>query len=525
MNRLLLAAALLLTVVGARAQTYSVTKYGAVADGKTLATTAIQKAIDACNRAGGGTVEVPAGTFLTGTISLKSNVNLHLESGAVLLGSPNINDYRAYTLPKYPEYGTNHYGILYTEQAENVALSGLGTIDGNDPAYFDVTRAKKIDTVTTRYTRQKNNYRHVAGGIGDGPWEPKEPRPRQMVIFAQCQNVRLTDVSLLRSPFWTLHFSDCDAVLVSSIRLWSSLLAPNADGIDITSSSNVAVTGCDIRAGDDAIAITGYDHHFEIPGFSGQRHASENIIISNCNLQSYSSGIRIGFLDQNTVRNVTVSNVNITNSTRGIGIFLRDEGSLENLTFTNINIDTHLRTGDWWGNGEPIHISALRGKEHVKLGQIKNVRFDNITCRGENGILVYGTPESVIENLSFNHVRFDFVDSPLNDVAGGNVDLRGVIGAKNQLFAREIPGVLAQYVNGLSINDFDLQWLGVRASFLSHGLETDHVTGLRVADFRGKAAPTNPKAAPIFLQHSPGAVLVDQEKTGKRIPDRVRQIR
>ena len=503
---------LLLCGLSARAQpTYSIAKYGAVADGKTLATAAIQKTIDACNKDGGGTVEVPPGTFLTGTISLKSNVNLHLESGAVLLGSPNINDYRAYTLPQYPEYGTNHYGILYTEGAENVALTGLGTIDGNDPAYFDVTRAKKIDTVTTRYTRQRNNYRHVASGIGDGPWEPKEPRPRQMVIFARCKNVRLTDVSLLRSPFWTLHFSDCDAVLVSSIRLWSSLLAPNADGIDITSSSNVTVTGCDIRTGDDALAIVGYDHHFEIPGFSGQRHVSENIIVSNCNLQSYSSGIRIGFLDQNTVRNVTVSNVNITNSTRGIGIFLRDEGSLENLTFTNINIDTHLRTGDWWGNGEPIHISAIRGKENVKLGHIRNVRFDNITCRGENGILVYGTPESIIEGLSFRHVAFDFVDSPLNAVAGGNVDLRGVTGDKNQLFARDIPGVLAQYVNGLTLEDFTLRWVNAKSTFLTHALETDHVNGLRVARFQGLAAPTNPGVTAFSLQNSPGAVVTGPE--------------
>ncbi|MBC8085034.1 MAG: right-handed parallel beta-helix repeat-containing protein [Hymenobacter sp.] len=510
---LLLLGALLFSRLPGCAQTYSITKYGAVGDGKTLSTVAIQQAIDACNRGGGGQVQVPAGTFLTGTLSLKSNVNLYLESGAVLKGSARLKDYRSYTLPVF---GLNYYGVLYTEKAENVAVTGQGTIDGNDQAYFEWDKAKTLDTATTRYTRQKANYRHVVSGIGDGPVVPKD-RPRQMIIFAQCKNVQVRNVSILHSPFWTMHFADCDAVLVSGIRLWTSMLVPNADGIDVTSSSNVTITDCDIRAGDDAIAIVGYDHHFEMSGFSGLRHVSENITISNCHLQSYSSGIRIGFLDQNTVRNVNVSNCNITNSTRGIGIFLRDEGSLENLTFTNINIETRLRTGDWWGNGEPIHISAIRGNEKVKLGKIRNVRFDNITCRGENGILVYGTEESVMEDLSFNHVTFDFVDSPLNGVAGGNVDLRGVLGEKNALFARDIPAFLAQYVNGLSVDNFKLRWVEPKSAFLTHGIETDHVQGLRVRNFQGTAAPNNPKASAVFLKSSADAVVDRSKKEVKRL--------
>ncbi|MEP6948492.1 MAG: hypothetical protein ABI863_04435 [Ginsengibacter sp.] len=151
-----------------------------------------------------------------------------------------------------------------------------------------------------------------------------------------------------------------------------------------------------------------------------------------------------------------MSNVNITNSTRGIGIFVRDEGSLENITFSNINIETHLRTGDWWGNGEPIHISAVRGKENVKPGQIKHVIFENIICKGENGMLVYGSDESIIEDVSFDHVRFELADSRLNEVAGGNIDLRGS-SLEKSLFARDIPGLLIQYVKGLRINDFKLQ--------------------------------------------------------------------
>ncbi len=501
---LALTSLLALTTSAAVAQTYSVKDYGAVADGKTLATSAIQKAIDACTKAGGGTVEVPAGTYVVGTISLKSNVDLHLASGAVLKGSPRLADYRTYTVP---EYGQNYYGILYTANAANVTLSGEGTVDGNNEVFYDFTQAKKIDSVSTRYTRQKNNYRKVTdGGIGDGPVVPKD-RPRQMVIFAQCTHVRVSNVSLLNSPFWTLHFADCDAVSVTGIRLWSGLLVPNADGIDVTSCSNVIISGCDIRAGDDALAIVGYDHHFEIAGFSGLRHISENILVTDCNLQSYSSGIRIGFLDQNTVRNVTVSNCNITNSTRGINISLRDEGSLENLTFSNIRIETKLRTGDWWGNGEPIHISAIRGKDKVKLGHIRNVRFNNITCRGENGILLYGTAESPLEDIVFNGLTFDFTDSKLNEVAGGNVDLRGNLDPHVGLFARDIPSLLAEHVQGLRIQDFTLNWVNTQAAFLTYGIEVNHFTDLYVNNFRSTGAPTKTKAHLISLTDGRGVAL------------------
>ncbi len=502
---LALAGALALTTSAALAQTYSVKDYGAKADGKTLATTAIQKAVDACNRSGGGTVEVPAGTYVIGTVFLKSNVNLHLSSGAVLKGSANLADYHAYTMPVY---GQNYYGMLFTENAENVAITGQGTVDGNNPVFYDFTQAKKLDSVTTRYTRQKNNYRHVASGIGDGPVVPKD-RPRQMVVFSECKRVLVSDVSLINSPFWTMHFADCTGVNVTGIRLYSGLLVPNADGVDFTDCSNVTVSNCDIQAGDDALVVSGYNHHFEIPGFHNLRRVSENIVITNCNLQSASSGIRIGYLDQNTVRNVTVSNCNITNSTRGINISLRDEGSLENLTFSNIRIETKLRTGDWWGNGEPIHISAIRGNadKSVKLGRIKNVRFRNVTCVGENGILLYGTDESPLEDIEFQGLTFDFTDSKLNDVAGGNVDLRGNLDPKLGLFARNIPGFLAEHVNGLTINDFKLNWFGTKAAFLSNGIEANHFTNLRISNFQGTQAPGSTGAFPVALQDGTGAVV------------------
>ncbi|WP_428329962.1 glycoside hydrolase family 28 protein [Mucilaginibacter sp.] len=483
------------------AQTFNIKDYGAVNDGKTVSTAAIQKAVDACNQNGGGRVYVPAGVFVTGTFHLKSNVNLYLESGAVLQGSAELKDYESYTKEGY---GINYYGILYTLNAENVSITGPGTIDGNNKVFFEFDKAKKIDANSARFTRQKDNYRKVDNGIGDGPVVPKD-RPRQMVIFSNCKHVQLRDISLLNSPFWTLHFADCDDVSVNGICLWSGLLVPNADGIDVTSCTNVMITNSDIRAGDDALAIVGYDHHFEIPGFNGLKHVSENIIVSNCNLQSYSSGIRIGFLDQNTVRNIHVSHCNITNSSRGIGIFLRDVGSLENITFSDMTIETKYHTGDWWGNGEPIHISAVRGKADVTLGVIKNVEFNNITCKGENGILLYGSDQSIIRDVRFNHVSMEFTNSKLNDVMGGNIDLRGCLDEREQLFAHDISGLYAHYVNGLTLNDFKLTWDNtISQPYITNGITVDNFKNLKIVDYEGTAAPASKNGYAIILKNGDG---------------------
>lgn len=490
-------------VLLANAQTFDITKFGAIGDAKTINTISIQKAVDACNRNGGGTVLIPTGIFMTGTVYLKSNVNLFLESGAILRGSANLED--------YTPFNEVHYGILFAENAENINITGTGNIDGNGDLFFDLNKAKKIEWGGSKYTRQKEKFRKVEnGGIGDGPIIPKD-RPYQMFIFSNCKRITIKDIFITQAPMWTMHFADCDGVLVDGIRLWTNMLAPNADGIDITSCKNVVITNADIRAGDDAIAIVGYDHHFEIPGFKNLRHPSENINVSNCNLQSNSSGIRIGFLDQNSVRNINISNCNITNSNRGIGIFVRDEGSLENINISNVNIETYLRTGDWWGNGEPIHISAVRGNEKIKLGTIKNVTFNNITCKSENGILLYGSDESILENISFKNIKFELVDSKLNDVAGGNIDLRGCA-AEKQLSEHDIPGIYAQYINGLTVEDFKLTWTGTRMPYFTNGIEINNFNDVRIENFKGSGSPINKIAVPILLENGSKVDLVLDKK-------------
>jgi len=173
-----------------QAQSFNITNYGAVGDGKTLNTQAVQKAIDVCNQTGGGQVIVPNGVFIIGTIYLKSNIDLHLEPGSVLRGSTKIND--------YAPYNEVHYGMIYAENAENITISGSGNIDGNGDNFFDFTHAKRIEWGGTQYTRQKADFRKVLdGGIGDGPIVP-QIRPYQMLIFSSCKRVTLKNILITK---------------------------------------------------------------------------------------------------------------------------------------------------------------------------------------------------------------------------------------------------------------------------------------------------------------------------------------
>lgn len=477
-----------------KSRNVNITEFGAVGNGTIINTTAFRNAIDTCHFTGGGTVSVPQGKYLTGTIVLRSDVNLHLEPGAVIMGSPVLNDYFL---------NNEKVGLIYCENAENVSITGLGTIDGNGDVFMNLKEYKKISSEGTRYCRQKGQFRVIDGVAQDGPVVPLE-RPNQMIIFSNCRNVTVSNVVITNSPYWTLHFADVDGGVISDVKIYNNLLVPNNDGIDLTSCSNINVTGCDIRGGDDGFAITGYSHHFDLAGYKNIVHPSKNINVSNCNIVSRSSGIRIGGWDQNHMSNYNFSNINITNSNRGIVLTVRDSGSISDMHFQNINIETRLHTGDWWGNGEPIQVAVLRGTPGVPLGTIKNVYFSNIIAKSEAGIVVWSSDESEIENLQFRDVSLKIMNSVMNDCAGGNFDLRPVSDPKYSLFENDIPGLYARGVKDLSIQNFRLEWDNQPHSFFTYGIEIDGFSGLSIYDFSGTSAPANPELPPVLLRNGKG---------------------
>ena len=370
---------------------YNIKDFGAIADGKTLNTQAIQKAIDTCHKDGGGQVLVENGIYMFGTVVLRSNVELHIAANATLLGSPRMEDYPEREDVKHIKKGqaprTRNACYIYCEESENVAITGMGKIDCNGKSFVV----------------QDQNY---------GAWKYsriKGPTPPRVIFFAGCRNVKFEDFTVVNQPAgWCMWITDCDCVSCDKLKINSEVEYPNNDGIHINSSRNVTVSNCDIICGDDCLVVRANNKALPEP------KVCEKITITNCNLTSYSGGIRVGWCNDGTIRNCTFSNLVMTDCTVGVDIRLpamnpnpedpwtNDFGieatSIENLSFNNIIMDGIF--------AEPIKLWIDANTEWCKVKSFRNLYFSNIHASSPRGIQIGGRAENKIENVRFSDCTF-----------------------------------------------------------------------------------------------------------------------
>lgn len=383
---------------------YNVLNFGAAGDGVTVDTAAIQAAVDACSAAGGGRVVLPGGhTYRCGALILRSNLELHLEAGAVLKGSDRIEDYlmsgqqtgspELRGVPSYIncEYtgAPNHY-FLYAKDCDNLSITGLGTIDGNEEIFYGVVTEWHID----------------------GAFYPRAP----LLFLENISRLTIEQVTLTRSAFWTVHMVGCRDVLINGIRILNNLRLANCDGIDPDHCRNVRIANCYIECADDCIV-------FKNTAAAMQYGPCENITVSNCVLSSSSAAIKFGTESEALFRNIMVDNCVISRASRGISMQLRDKGSIENVSFQNLYISTRLLHGDFfWGDAEPIAITVCRRKEDTTVGTIRRIRFSNILCDGENGVLLYAEKPGDISDITFDRLSLHL--QRVTDYPLGGCDLR-----------------------------------------------------------------------------------------------------
>lgn len=498
--------------------TYNILNYGAKGDGKTLNTKAINLAVEKCNSKGGGIVLIPHGTFVTGTVVLLSNVNLHLEPGAILSGSKDTSDYLKMQITLFSE-GYSRYGMIYAGDASGVSITGSGEIQGNGTYFMNGLDKPHMggNDFDRRFIRQGEEFMKRGTTFEDGPVSYPF-RPGLLITLERCENVHISNVMLKDSPEWTIRIGDCDDVDVSGISILNNKLIPNNDGIHVTTSRNVRISDCNISTGDDAIIVTGFGNS-PMPGDSlknskvlltigNKTGIAENVAVTNCILSSRSACIRVGY-GRHPVRNLVFSNLVMYESNRGIGVFARDNSSIENVLFSNIIIHTRLHSGHWWGKGEPIHISSVQDSKNATPGIIDNIRFSGITTTSEAGILIWGTENSIIKNIRMENIRLTINKGRYTESYGGNFDLRPAYPLEQALFKHDIPGLYAQYVRHLTVTQFELNWGNGLPSFFTNAIDINHFGDILLEEINANPAPVSKGLPAIMLHNGINAQLRD----------------
>jgi hypothetical protein len=394
--------------------TFNVRQYGAKGDGRAKDTPAIQAAIDACHRSGGGTVTIPAGTFLSGSLHLQSHVRLHLEHGATLRASPDPADFDPYESLDFPnaadrETSCFHHALLWAEDVERVAITGTGTIHGN--------RTKR-------------------GG----------PKP---IALKRCQQVTLTGITILDAPNYAISLLGTDHVLIDGVSIRNGY----SDGIDPDCCHHVRIANCHVESWDDALVAKA--------SFSlGRRRSTENLTVTNCVLASSCNCFKLGTESGGDFRNITVSNCVLFARPQGrppvsgISLLSVDGGvidgvAISNVTMTGVRCPLFLRLGN-----------RGRDQERPLPGALKNVVLSNMVASGAQWpCAVAGIPGHAIEGVTLSNLRIGYAGGGTREQAQAEVpehsakypsaDMFGVLPAS---------GLYCRHAHALRLSGVDLKW-------------------------------------------------------------------
>jgi len=447
---------------------FDVRDYGATGDGQTNDTASIQRTIDTCARNGGGQVVLTRGRFLSATIHLRSHVELHLTSTAVLLAHPDVSLYHADTETPYPILSKM---LIYAKGCEHVAITGAGTVDG-----------------------QANLF------------SPREEDVRPMLIrLRDCAYARVEGILLKDSASFNLHPVHCRHLRIVGLRI-NSRLRPNNDGIDVDGCQNVFISDCDISGSDDCIALKTTEHGAPCL----------DVVISNCILSSHCAAIRIGPDAVANIERVTVTNC-IIRDTRLNGIKIQETHGavMKDFLFSNILMENvqgpiSIYLKGW--KAESI-IWAVHEDSNWEQGRLENISFENIRASSpatEWGISITGTTRTRPRRISFSNIDITFPGGGTAEQARREVPERDREYPELGLYG-DFPayGLYARHVDDLSLSNVRFR---VESPDLRPAIVCDDVTGLELSGFRADA---NPKSeAFIRLQNTRDAFITGSGPLG-----------
>jgi polygalacturonase len=373
---------------------FDVRQFGAKGDGKTPDTKAIQKALDECGQAGGGTVKFSPGIYLSQPITIRTKTTVLLEAGATLLASPTQSDF----LKNGGDWlkaksGGDFIPLISGKDLTNVTFTGKGTIDGNGAVWWE--EAEKARQKVSGYTL---------------------PRPN-LIVLTRCKNVRLENLTVQNSPKFHFVPTECEGVVISNVTILAPEHAANTDAIDPSSCKNVLITKCRIDVGDDNVAIKAGKKLAE------REFACEDVTVTDC-MFLHGHGMSIGSETAGGVRNLTVRNCTFENTENGLRIkSQRGKGGIvENISYSDItmkNVNPAITLTCYYMNNSAGDAARPAGGGSNSTPAItsntpvyRNIRISNLkaTCPQAAGI-INGLPESMISNVVFENVQISAAKS------------------------------------------------------------------------------------------------------------------
>jgi polygalacturonase len=467
-------------------QSFNIVDFGAQPGGRVLNTRYLQKAIDHAFEAGGGAVSMPPGIFLTGGLVLRSRVTLYLQAGAVLRGSTDVNDYEYHAGP--PQEGdANGRHLIFARDAEDIAIVGQGTIDGQGSAFWH------------RKRRPRPKPEEMWGDVIAWDYEPaSQRRPSPMLEFAYCKNVRVEGVTLRNAAGWTMRPVACESVYIRGIRVRNPNFAPNTDGMDLTACRNVFVSDCDIATGDDAICIKSENSY-------GEMLPTKNITVTNCVLSTCCNGFKVGTATHGVVENIVFSNSVIYNddntplnerATSGIALEMVDGGMLDGVTISNIRMQ-NART--------PIFIRL--GKRTLGAASyLRNVMISGVNATGAIvASSITGVPGMPVEDITLADISIETSEYGRSEGTQHSVPEQEANYPEARMFGRlPASGLYVRHANRLRLCNLRLKAEAhVRPAVVCDDVHDLDISGLRAtAPAEGQSVIALHESSDVFVHGS-----------------------
>ena len=400
---------------------FNIKDFGAVGDGHTMNTIAFKKTIEACSKAGGGRILIPPGLWLTGPIELQSNIDFHVERGALVLFSPNHNDY---PIIKRPSGGYVVAPPVYGFDLENIAITGSGLLDGNGTTWRPLKRSKINESLWKEFvksggvTNSDNSIWYPSKAARDGMEEfdklrksKKEitaedllpfkdaMRPR-LVSLINCRKILIDGVTLQNSPTFALNPNFCEDLVVRNIKVNNEYWAQNGDAVDIGSSKNVLIYNCTITAGDDGICMKSSSRK------NSNGASLQNVVIIDCVVYHAHGGFVTGSNTDGGMHNIYVNNCDFVGTDVGLRFkSARNRGGLvDNIYIKNIFmkdiVNEAVLFNTYYENSGRNEKAGVNERTPV----FKNIFIDSIYCDGaKQAVLAEGLPEMPIQDIKISN--------------------------------------------------------------------------------------------------------------------------